>query len=372
MIERIYLSPPNVGREELLELEGVVQSGWIAPAGPSLEAFENALRKRFSYLHVLALNSGTAALHLAIKLCGITRGDKVVVGSLTFVAAANVVLYEGGIPVLIDSDSASWNLNPELLSYYLSNSRGPLPKAVIVTHVYGKPARMEEIITICQEYGIRVIEDAAEAAGTQMQGTYAGSWGDFGVLSFNGNKTITTGGGGALILKDAKERERARFLAEQGKESLPYYFHQEIGYNYRLSSPLAAIGIAQLNKLDTFLKRKLGIKDYYMSHLSEEFFEFPSVKEGESHWLTVALLRNGTGLDPASLIKYLDANGIESRHTWNPLHNQPFLSQYESINKGVGDDLFARGICLPSGTGLSESQQDFVISAIHDWLRDPV
>lgn len=371
MNEQIYLAPPNVGPEELRSLELVLQSGWIAPAGPSLQAFESAISKRFFYPHVLALNSGTSALHLAVKLCGITPGDRVIVGSLTFAAAANVVLYEGGVPILMDSESGSWNLDPELLRAYLSTCKAPIPKAVIVTHVYGKPARMNELKVICQEYGLKVIEDAAEAIGTRIDGQYAGGLGDFGVLSFNGNKTITTGGGGALVLKDSNDRERARYLAEQGKAPLSYYLHEEVGYNYRMSSPLAAIGLAQLDKVQAFLKKKLEIKHSYMNRLTEEFFEFPPLMEGESHWLSVALFRKGSGLDPANLIRYLDRHRIESRHTWNPLHNQPFLAQFESWNRGVADDLFARGICLPSGTGLSNSQQDFIVDVIHDWLKDP-
>lgn len=365
---RIYLSPPHVGQEEIAQVTRLLNTGWVAPAGPVLDDFEATLRQKFGYPHVLAVSSGTAALHLAVILAGVGKSDRVLVGSLTFVAAANVVLYQGAIPVFLDSERASWNICPSLLEDYLAKSQDPLPKALIVTHIFGRPAEMVKINAICRKYGIIVIEDAAEAIGAKTEGEYVGGIGDFGVLSFNGNKTVTTGGGGALICKHEKDYRQAKFLAEQAKDSALFYLHSQLGYNYRLSGPLAAIGLAQLRKLDNFLKRKIEIYHLYQELLAPIFFEFPSSISGESHWLSVVLLRREADCTPDHVITALAEANIEARRVWKPLHTQPLFADNESVSNGVSEDLFSRGICLPSGVGLSDADQLRVVAAIEKAL----
>jgi pyridoxal phosphate-dependent aminotransferase EpsN len=277
---RIYLSPPYVDQKEEDAVVLALRSGWVAPVGPNIDSFESALKNKFRYKHVLALNSGTAALHLAIKLSGVTKGDKVIIGTFTFVAAANVVLYEGGEPIFIDSEPDTWNLDPELLEERLKKGREQREsiKAVIVTHLYGMPAKMARIKKICEQFGVKLIEDAAEAVGSKIEENFVGSFGDFGILSFNGNKIVTTSGGGALICHQESDDSKARFWAQQSKDRATHYQHSEVGYNYRLSNILASIGITQLERLDDFINRKKVISAEYKSAL--EFFDFLEVVHG--------------------------------------------------------------------------------------------
>ena len=366
--QRIYLSPPNISSDEKESVVSVLDSGWVAPVGPKLDTFEAALSHRFGGRSVVALNSGTSALHLALILAGVTDGDTVLVSSFTFAACANVVLYERAVPVFLDSEEQTWNVDPEVLDSYLRSSY-TVPKALIVTHLYGMPAQMEKIKSLCDHYGISVIEDAAEALGSKVNGMQVGSFTDFGIVSFNGNKIVTTSGGGALICSEAA-KERAIHLATQANSGKYGYDHLEAGFNYRMSNVLAGLGEEQLKRLDEFVARKRTIFRTYASALEEHFyFNEEPVSTTSNRWLTTCLLRN-KDLKRQDLILYLEKHNIETRLLWKPLHLHPAYDSAEFVGAGICEDLFQMGICLPSGTGLTSEQQDFVISAIHEWMAN--
>ncbi len=367
-LERIYFSPPYLSSEESDSVKSAIDSGWVAPVGPALNQFETELSKRFANLPVLALNSGTSALHLAMILSGVSAGDTVVVGSLTFVAAANGVMYQQGVPVFLDSEPRSWNLNPQMLEQYLTAHQGSrsFPKAVIVTHIYGRAAKIKEIALICTKYKIKLIEDAAEAFGTLVDDQSVGTFGDFGVLSFNGNKIITTGGGGALICKRQEDYDRGLSLSTQSKAKADHYLHDELGYNYRLSNVLAAIGLAQLSRVDAIFDAKRRISNAYSEDLKEiNWLEL--VHEGsQNYWISLVLIRREyiSQINPSVLIELFEKENIEARRFWKPLHAQPLFAKHEKVVNGVSDDLFERGFCLPSGAGMSQLQQERVVSVL--------
>jgi len=365
--QRIYLSPPNVGEEEQKKVQQTLASGWVAPAGPSIDEFEGNLARRYENREVVALNSGTSALHLALIMSGVERGDHVLVSSFTFAACANVVCYQGAIPVFIDSESDTWNLDPELLSGYLANC-DQVPKALIVTHLYGMPAKIDEIARVSEAYNITVIEDAAEALGAKANQKEVGQMGDYGVLSFNGNKIITTSGGGALICKSGEKR-RAIHLATQANDGWLEYDHKEVGYNYRMSNVLAGLGIAQLNKLQSFLDKKRRVFDRYQSELNE-YFDFLVEPSGffSNRWLTTCTLKD-EGRDVVDLIRFLDGRNIETRRLWKPLHLHQAYRDYPFHGSGACEKIFNKGICLPSGSGLSDDQQNYVIDCVKSWLQ---
>ncbi|WP_462248560.1 aminotransferase class I/II-fold pyridoxal phosphate-dependent enzyme [Ekhidna sp.] len=364
--QRIYLSPPNISEEERELVQDALASGWIAPIGPSLEQFEKKLEGYFGGRSVLAVNSGTSALHLALILCGVEDGDGVVVSSFTFAASANIVLYERAIPIFIDSEELSWNLDPEILASYLSKAE-VLPKAIIVTHLYGMPAQIDRIIEIAEEYKVKVIEDAAESLGATLNGKYVGGFGDYGIISFNGNKIITTSAGGALICDDIGW-ERGRYLATQANSGTSSYEHKEAGYNYRMSNILAGIGLAQSAKLDLFIEKKRAIYKLYKEALGTyfEFLDEPA-NSYSNRWLTSVLVKDRSR-SLSDLISYLDSNNIEARRLWKPLHLQEAYADSVFIGKGKCEELYERGICFPSGTGLTEEQQHHVIKTIQDWF----
>ncbi len=362
--KRIYLSAPNVGQREKVLLSEAVDSGWIAPVGPQLDRFEQELKRRFENRRVLAVNSGTSALHLALVLSEVGRKDDVVVGTFTFAACANVVLYQGATPVFIDSEKETWNLDPQLLREYLrTNDRKP--RAVIVTHLYGVPAKIEEIKRICEEYEVILIEDAAEAIGSTVNEKQVGSFGEYGVISFNGNKLVTTSGGGALITSE-QHYERGLHLATQANIGAMGYDHQEVGYNFRLSNLLAGVGLAQLEKMEVLVKRKREIFDFYKSKL-ESTFQFPEEPEGCvcNRWLTTPL---GEDLDTMELIRFLDEKNIETRRLWKPLHLNKAFSDFPFIGSGVAEDFYNRGLCLPSGSGLTDEDMNYVVDQINSYL----
>lgn len=364
--KRIYLSPPNFSDIEMSEVEKVFSSGWIAPVGPALDAFEASLAENYVNRSVLALNSGTSALHLALILAGVEDGDEVLIGSFTFAACANAVLYERAIPVFIDSDRTSWNLDPDVLEEYLSHSN-ILPKALIVTHLYGMPADIERIAAIAKKYGVQVIEDAAESLGAKVKGQHVGSFGDFGVISFNGNKIITTGGGGALICSE-KDWERGKHLATQANSGRMGYDHKEAGFNYRMSNVLAGVGLGQLTKLDAFIEKKRSVFQIYQDNLSEyfDFLDEPS-NRFSNRWLTTAIMKDESrSID--DLIQHLEDRNIETRKLWKPLHLHDAYSSSAFIGAGVCETIFKKGICLPSGSGLTNDEQDLVVQEIMDWL----
>ncbi|MEQ8580749.1 MAG: aminotransferase class I/II-fold pyridoxal phosphate-dependent enzyme [Marinoscillum sp.] len=363
--ERIYFSPPYISDTEMAAVMDTLRQGWIAPVGPQLDQFEESLSQKFQYPNVLALNSGTAALHLAVRLAGVGAGDRVIVGSFTFVAAANAVSYERGVPVFMDSERDTWNLDPGLLNDYLKATQGKasFPKAVIVTHLFGQPAKIEEIAEICAQYEVKLIEDAAEALGTTSSGgRFVGGVGDFAALSFNGNKIITTGGGGALICKNAADHQRAQSLASQAKMPANHYLHEEMGFNYRLSNVLAGLGLAQLGRFDEIMERKKARFQRYHQALKGLPWLTPKEVSGANGWVYPCVMDHEIGVD--ELIRRFEAANIEARRFWRPLHMQPLFSGAEYVGGSVAEDLFRKGICLPSGAGLTFQEMSRVIGVL--------
>jgi dTDP-4-amino-4,6-dideoxygalactose transaminase len=368
--QRIYLSPPDVGPLERQMLLDAFDSGWIAPAGPDLDRFEVMLAERAGTDHCVALSSGTAAIHLSLLHLGVGPGDEVVVSTFTFAATANAVMYTGAKPIFVDSELKTWNMDPELLRAVLARKakQNRLPKAVLVVDLYGHCASYDEIVPICAEYGVPLIEDAAEALGGSFNGQKAGSFGAAGILSFNGNKIITTSGGGALCSNDKALIDRARYLSTQARQPFPHYEHTDIGYNYRLSNLLAAMGCAQLDGLTKKISRRLATRETYQTQLKcHPGVSFNPIADGHTSnaWLSCMLLDpNGTKATPEAIRVALEANNIESRPLWKPMHLQPVFIECEAKLNGVSQSLFERGLCLPSGSGMSDESLDQVISAL--------
>lgn len=366
---RIYLSPPDMSDQERTSLMAAFDSNWIAPLGPEVDGFERDIAVRTGVSAAAALSSGTAALHLALILSEVGTGDEVWTSTLTFAATANAIRYVGATPVFIDSERASWNMDPELLREALRDAaaRSALPKAIVVVDLYGQCADYDAILGTCQEYGVPVIEDAAEALGATYRDRPAGSFGSIGVLSFNGNKIITTSGGGALLSDDEDLVGRARHLASQARAPAAHYEHEEVGYNYRLSNLLAAIGRAQLARLDTLVKRRREINQAYRAALRglDGIAFLPEAPSGQSTcWLTCVLLDEASlGVGPEQVRKHLETHNIESRPVWKPMHLQPVYRDCRVVGGAVAEDLFARGLCLPSGSSLSVEMQARVIDA---------
>lgn len=369
-MKRIYLSPPHLSGLEAQFLQEALESGWIAPLGPQVEAFEREFAEVVGAKHALALSSGTAAIHLALILAGVGPGDEVVVSTLTFAASAFPVLYLGARPVFIDSERTSWNMDPALLVEFLEKRarRGKLPKAVVLVHLYGQSADIDAIQALCQEYGVALIEDAAEALGSTYKGKSPGTFGLAGIFSFNGNKIITTSGGGMLVSQDEGLIAHARKLATQAREPVPWYEHREVGYNYRMSNLLAAVGRAQLRTLEERVQARRRIYERYVAGLSDlPGIDFqPEAPWGRhTRWLSVMLVdEKAFGLGPEGIRQALEAKGIETRPVWKPLHLQPIFQEAERVGGEVAEELFARGLCLPSGSSLTFEEQDRVIESI--------
>lgn len=368
--KRIYLSPPHMSGLEMQFVREAFESGWVAPLGPQVEAFEQEFAAKVGAKHALALSSGTAAIHLALIHLGVGPGDEVVVSTLTFAASANPVVYLGARPVFVDSERVSWNMDPNLLEDLLQHKarRGTLPKAVIVVHLYGQAANLDAILDICDRYGIPVVEDAAEALGATYKGRSPGTFGRAGIFSFNGNKIITTSGGGMLVSEDAELIAHARKLATQAREPAPHYEHKEIGYNYRLSNILAAIGRGQLRVLDDRVRRKREIFAYYRRALGDlpGITFMPEAPWGRANrWLTVITIDpQQFGATREDVRLALEAENIESRPVWKPMHLQPVYQGAEVWGGQVAEELFRQGLCLPSGTALSEEDLQRVVSTI--------
>lgn len=372
--ERIYFSSPFVGKGEEEALIKVIRSGWVAPVGPDLGRFESALSSQFQFPNVLALNSGTAALHLALILAGVKANDRVLVGTFTFVAAANTVKYVGATPIFIDSEEHTWNLDPALIESYLKahQKSDRMPRAVIVTHIFGRAAQISAIAHICKRFDVKLIEDGAEALGTEYDGKCVGAFGDFGVLSFNGNKIITTGGGGALICQKTEDHEKGLFLATQSKSKADHYLHHELGFNYRMSNLLAALGLAQLGHFNEIIKRKQFIYSFYKRALAKHDSFIISENQTTNNWIFPLLIKSDSiteNFNSSTLIAFFEQRDIEVRRFWRPMHMQPLYEQYEFIGSDVSERLFERGICLPGGAGLSESQLQRVVDTLLEYLQ---
>ena len=372
-MSRIYLSPPHLSGLEKEFLHEALDSNWIAPLGPQVDSFEQEIAQYLGVKSAVALSSGTAALHLALRISGVKSGDIVLCPSLTFSSSANVILYESAIPVFIDSDTKTWNLDVFSLEKAIASSKKQniSPKALIVVDLYGQSADYDIITNICKKNNIVVIEDAAEALGSEYNGAKCGSFGKAGIFSFNGNKIITTSGGGMLVSNDEKFVEQARFLSTQAREPKIHYEHKELGYNYRMSNLLAAVGRGQLAVLDERVRSKREIFSTYKSALEHiEGFKFmPEASYGISNrWLTTLTINEDVaGFNRDEVIKKLEKENIESRPVWKPMHLQPLYKDFQYFVSEKGDIsqmLFNNGLCLPSGTSLSINDQEKIIDII--------
>lgn len=357
MARRIWLASPHMSEEgyEKQYIQEAFNTNWIAPLGPNVTEFEKEVAAFVGSKAALATTTGTAAIHLAIKSVGIEPGDVVFCQSLTFAATANPIIYEGATPVFIDSDYKTWCINPEALE--MAFLKYPEVKAVIIVHLYGLSADMDRIIEICDRYHVPVIEDAAESLGSYYKGKHTGTFGECGTFSFNGNKIITTSGGGMLISNNEEKIDKARYWSTQAKDLARHYQHSELGYNYRMSNVVAGIGRGQLKVLEQRVKMKKYIFDYYKKGLgSLEGLEFMPINEWNrpNYWLSVITL---TGkVDPTQIIEALENQGIESRPIWKPMHLQPFFSKYDYLGGEVSERLFENGVCLPSDTKLTDTE----------------
>ena len=372
--KRIYLSPPHMSGAEQVFIDEAFRQNWIAPAGPHITQFEQELARYTGAGGAVALSSGTAGLHLALRALGIGKGDRVFCSSFTFVASANPILYEGAEPVFIDSEPESWNMSPSALEQAFKEAakQGCLPKAVIVVHLYGQNADMDPIMALCDAHGVPVIEDAAESLGASYKGRASGTIGAFGIYSFNGNKIITTSNGGMIVSDDQTALEKIRFWSTQAKDKAGHYQHSELGYNYRLSNVLAGIGRGQLRVLDDRVRTRQAIFHTYQKELSSlqgvGFMPKPAYSVS-THWLTALTLDAAKAKrTPVQLIEALSRADIEARRVWKPMHAQPLYRNYRYFSHkpgvSVSDALFAEGVCLPSGSSLTKGEQDRVIECV--------
>ncbi|MFI7545270.1 aminotransferase class I/II-fold pyridoxal phosphate-dependent enzyme [Actinoplanes sp. NPDC049599] len=373
--QRIYLSPPDVGEVERKLLLEAFDSNWVAPVGPDLDAFEAQVAELTGVRHAVALSSGTAALHLALTAAGVRRGDTVLVPSFTFAATANAVMYLGARPVFLDSTADSWNLDPGLVAeeLRLRAGRGQLPRAVVAVDMYGQCADYDPLLEACDRYGVALVEDAAEALGATYRGRPAGSFGLAGVLSFNGNKIITTGGGGMLVTDDGRVANRTRYLATQAREPVPHYEHRAVGYNYRLSNLLAAVGRGQVQRLGELVAARRRTAQYYRATLGDlpGLTFMPVADYGVPNWWLSCLLVDETafGADRDRIIEHLGGQNIEARPAWKPMHLQPVFRDCVMRGGAVSAELFRRGLCLPSGSALTDHDRERVVAAVRAVAR---
>lgn len=377
--ERIFLSPPHMSGYEKDYIEEAFDLNWIAPLGNNVDGFERELSNYNNIDNVAVVNSGTAAIHLALKLLNVEQGDTVFCSSLTFVASVNPILYEKAVPVLIDSELDTWNMSPQALKRALADAEksNQLPKAVIIVHLYGQNAKMDELVSICNEYNVPIIEDAAESLGSTYNGQKSGTFGTFGVFSFNGNKIITTSGGGALISHDEAAIERAKFLAQQARDPAIHYEHSEIGYNYRMSNIVAGVGRGQLKVLDERIDMRRNIFKTYkqaLSHIPGIEFQPEPENSKSNRWLTALTIDPElTKTTNLAIIDALSEQNIESRPVWKPMHLQPLYKDAKyyphEANTSISDKLYKNGICLPSGTNLNEADLERIITIILDEIE---
>ncbi|NOU97320.1 aminotransferase class I/II-fold pyridoxal phosphate-dependent enzyme [Paenibacillus sp. LMG 31456] len=377
--KRIYLSAPHMSGNEQKYIKEAFETNWIAPLGPNVDAFEEELADYVGIGDAAAVSSGTAAIHLALKLLDVHQGDKVFCSSLTFVASANPIIYLGAEPIFIDSEPKTWNMSPQALGHALEDAarEGHLPKAVIVVNLYGQSAQMDEIVSLCDSYNVPIIEDAAESLGSTYKGQASGTFGKFGVYSFNGNKIITTSGGGMLVSNDLESLKKARFLATQARDQAEHYEHSQMGYNYRLSNVLAGIGRAQLEVLAERVVARRAIFDRYYEELSAiPGIQFMPELEGSwsNRWLTALTIdEQEAGISRELLLKSLIEDNIEARPVWKPLHMQPLFEGtrfYAHNEEGiVSEQLFKSGLCLPSGSNMTEEEQMRIVDCMKKALN---
>lgn len=374
--EKIWLSSPHMSGNEQKYINEAFESNWVAPLGKNIDEFELQVAKYTGTKYAAALTTGTAALQLALRLVGVGKGDYVICQSLTFVASANSILYNGAQPIFVDSETKTWGMDPELLEKAILHcvSLEKKPKAIVPVHLYGMPVNMVEIMRIAKKYRIPVIEDAAEALGSSINGKMCGSFGDFGIISFNGNKIITTSGGGMLLSDNPKKIEKAKFLATQARENFPHYQHEEMGYNFRMSNVLAGIGRGQMEVLDERIASRRANFNFYKEHLGNiPGISFLKEQEGSisNRWLTIIVLdpklTGGIGREDIRLA--LAEENIESRPLWKPMHMQPLFESAPYFGKGIAMKLFKHGLCLPSGSNLTEVELIRVVTKIKSVLN---
>lgn len=371
--KRIYLSSPHMSGNEQKYINDAFKTNWIAPLGPNVDAFEKEIASYVGTKGAAAVSSGTAAIHLALQLLEVSAGDIVFCSTFTFIASANPIIYQGATPVFIDSELDTWNMSPVALqtAFEEALAKDKLPKAVIVVNLYGQSAKMDELASICDQYGVPIIEDAAESLGSTYKGKKSGTLGRFGIYSFNGNKIITTSGGGMLVSNDIEALDKARFLATQARDQAPHYQHSQVGYNYRLSNILAGVGRAQLEVLDERVESRRSIFNLYREKLGHlESIEFMPEMSGtfSNRWLTTILVHeNEFNVTVSSIIEELAKKNIEARPLWKPLHLQPLfegMQIYSHTEQNVSEYLFNKGLCLPSGSNMTEEDQMKVIDTI--------
>lgn len=365
--KRIYLSSPHMSDEgyEMQYIKEAFETNWIAPLGPNVDGFEKELAAYVGIGHAAALSSGTAAMHMALKAAGVGDGDIVFCQSLTFAATANPIIYQNAIPVFIDSNYETWNMCPKVLEEAFD--KYPEVKAVIVVHLYGLSADMDKIVELCKKHNVILIEDAAESLGTKYRGKHTGTIGDYGVFSFNGNKIITTSGGGMLVSNNEERIAKVRFWSTQARDRARHYQHSELGYNYRMSNIVAGIGRGQLKVLDKRIEKKKYIFEFYKRELGNlEGIEFMPINEWNepNYWLSCITLSGK--VRPLDIIEALEENNIESRPIWKPMHMQPFYEKYDYIGGDVSEKLFENGVCLPSDTKMTDEDLGRVCEVIKE------
>ena len=372
---KIWLSSPHMGGSELGFIKDAFDSNWIAPLGPNVDGFEADLQNYVGVGHAAALTSGTAAIHLALIILGVEMGDEVLVSSFTFSGSINPIVYQGATPIMIDSENETWNIDPALLEKAIKerSKLGNKPKALILVHLYGMPAKYDEILEICRQYDVPIIEDAAEALGSTYKGKRLGCLGDFGILSFNGNKIITTSGGGALLSNNEQWIEKARFLSTQARDPGVHYEHSQIGYNYRMSNVVAGIGRGQIQVIDKRVEQKRAVNTFYRDLIQLEgvtFLTEPNDDFKSNYWLTtIAIDQKITKFSSEALRLHLLKDNIESRPLWKPMHIQKAFSSFPSYTNGLSEKLFNTGLCLPSGSNLSPAQFDRISSSFTKFMK---
>lgn len=376
MKPRILLSYVHMGGTERDWVEKAFESEWIVPLGPNVDEFEHRLEKYLGAPNVVALSAGTAAIHLALVALGVGSGDEVICQSFTFAASANPIKYQGADPVFVDSEPDTWNMSPDALEEAIIDRKkqtGHYPKAIIPVYLYGMPAKMDEIRAIADKYGIPIVEDSAEALGSEYKGKKCGTLGNYGCLSFNGNKIITTSGGGALVCHSKEEADRVKFYATQAREQRPYYYHETIGYNYRLSNVSAGIGCGQMDVLQPHVELRRAIHDFYTKELAEidglSVQQNPSTDFNSNFWLSTVLIDPKTGKDPESLRQFMLDAGVETRRLWRPMHMQPVFADAPYYGDTTCETLFDRGLCLPSGSGLKDEELRYVADKIKEFFN---
>jgi dTDP-4-amino-4,6-dideoxygalactose transaminase len=373
---KIWLSSPHMGKQEKKYVKETFDTNWIAPLGPFVDRFEKDLCTFTGAKNAVALTSGTAAIHLALIKLGVTLGDEVICSTFTFSASCNPIVYQMATPILVDSETKTWNMSPKLLEKAIKDriSKGKKPKAIVLVHLYGMPSLMDKIMEISNRYDIPIVEDAAEALGSSYNDKMMGTFGKYGVLSFNGNKIITTSGGGALLCEEANDALKFRFWATQARDAAPHYQHSEIGYNYRLSNVSAAIGCGQVEVLAKRVKKRREIYNFYKNRYKNAAgVSFLSDPKGSvsNHWLSTVLIdptKSKNGVTREDIRLALEKENIEARPLWKPMHLQPIFEQYPSYTDGTSESLFENGLCLPSGTNMSKEDMDRIVGVLDGLL----